>query len=283
MRVKQILFASLFLLFLTACEGPKKDPLDDGGTVSELYNRAFNTLTQDKNYKKSAQQFEEVQRQHPFSPWASKAELMAAYAYFEADAYEDALANLKNYVKLHPHTPFTPYAYYMIGMNYYVQLKGVNREQEMTFMALNAFRDLIRRYPQSVYAKDAALKIDLCREHLAGQDMEVGRFYQNSALPIAALDRFTNVIQMYQTTSHVPEALHRLVEVMLTLGMKKQALVNAAVLGYNFPGSKWYSHTYDLLKKNQLISLEVSAEGFKKTAADAFSKRQKISAVTTTS
>lgn len=248
----KLLLISAFSLLLTQCADTPKEELKEGASLSAIYNRAMESMLSGKDFKKAAKQFEDVERQHPFSPWAQKAQLMSAYAYYEADKYEDALANLESFLLLKPNHQYAAYAHYLMAMCYYVQLSGVNRDQEMTYKALAAFKNLLKKYPKSKYARDAHFKIDLCKEHLAGQDMEIGRFYQTSSLPIAALDRFTNVIQNYQTTSHTPEALHRMVEVMLTLSMTKQALVTASVLGYNYPGNRWYEYTYELLQQQGL-------------------------------
>jgi len=249
-------FLCLFsvLTLLTQCgDEDRAKSLGENEPVEKLYNYALDILTKDKTYKKAAEAFEDVARQHPLSPWAFKAEIMAAYAYYEAQKYEDALANLDDFLKLQPFHAYAPYAYYLKGMCYYMQLAGVNRDQNMTQNALAAFDVLIKNFPNSSYARDARLKRDLCKEHLAGHDMEIGRFYERTSLPLAALDRFNHVISAHESTSHVPEALYRMVEVMLKLNMGQQAGATAAVLGYNYPGNIWYERTYALLQDLNLI------------------------------
>ena len=249
MRKSGILGACL-LLGLAACDdAPKKDLLDKA-PVEVIYNTALDSMIKEHNFKKAAGQFDDVSRQHPFSPWASKAEIMAAYAFYEASEYENAIVNLEDFLTLHPSHAYAPYANYLLGMCFFVQMSGVARDQSLTYKALETFKALVKKYPGSSYAADGKFKMDLCLEHLAGHDMEVGRFYQANSLPLGALDRFTHVVQTYQTTSHVPEALHRMIEAMLTLGMTNQAQATAAVLGYNYPGNKWYGYTYALMEKH---------------------------------
>jgi outer membrane protein assembly factor BamD len=246
-------FAFACLILLAQCSSDTKDEYKEG-TAEDLYNRAMDTLTIEQSYKKAAKQFEEVERQHPHSIWAVRSELMAAYSYFEGSAYEDSIQTLNAFIQLHPSHKDIAYAYYLLGMCYYVQLSGVNRDQHMTYNAQETFLTILKRFPTSIYAKDAKLKIDLLHEHLAGQDMEIGRLYQKKLLHVAALKRFQNVLKTYGTTSHVPEALHRMVEEYISLGMLKQAQATGAVLGHNFPGSTWYQDTYSLLSSKGLLS-----------------------------
>tara|TARA_Y100000590_G_scaffold296073_1_gene333647 strand:- start:60 stop:665 length:606 start_codon:yes stop_codon:yes gene_type:complete len=182
-----------------------------------------------------------------------KAQLMAAYAYYKSGQYEYAIAGLENFLQIQANSSYAAYAHYLLGLCYYIQITGVERDQSMTYAALKAFKSLIKKHPQSIYARDAKLKLDLCKEHLAGQDMEIGRFYLKKHIPTAALVRFLDVIQSHQTTSHTAEALHRCVEVFLTLGVKDEALKYAAILGHNYPGNKWYKLTYALLESHNLL------------------------------
>jgi outer membrane protein assembly factor BamD len=214
--------------------------------VEDLYNHALDIL-EEENYIKAAQAFDEVERQHPYSYWATRAQLMAAYAYYKARAYEKAIEALDAFIQLHPGHEDVAYAYYLKGFCYYHQLSIVERDQKMTELALEALNEVIRRFPQSPYARDGRLKVQLAKDHLAGKDMQVGRFYQRTRLPLAAICRFTNVVESYQGTTHIPEALHRLVESYLSLGMYEQARRSAAVLGHNYPGSHWYEYSYRLL------------------------------------
>lgn len=245
------IFSLVGLLLLSGCAEEKTEDFE-GKPVEEIYNRAME-LMKDKQFKKAAKAFEDVERQHPFSEWSSRAELMSAYAYFEAAEYIDSVGSLENFIKMHPGHKDIAYAHYLLAMCYYVQIAGVNRDQQMTYKAMHAFQDVIKKFPRSSYAKDAKFKLDLAYEHLAGQDMEIGRFYQTYQIPVSALLRFENVFKKYQTTSHVPEALHRTVEIYVSLGMVKQAIATAAVLGHNFPGSPWYQDTYNLLSMKNLL------------------------------
>ena len=192
--------------------------------------------------------FDEVERQHPYSPWARRAQLMSAFSYYVARDYNKAVASAQRFLSIHPGNKDAPYAYYLIGLSYYEQISDIQRDQKVTDQALTALREVDRRFPQTEYAADARLKIDLVRDHLAGKEMEIGRYYQRSGKWIAAQIRFQNVVDTYQTTSHTPEALYRLTETSLALGIKSEAVKNAAVLGANYPGSEWYEKAFELIE-----------------------------------
>jgi outer membrane protein assembly factor BamD len=230
---------------LAGCSGSKQDEYVER-PVEELYNQAQDLLEAGDD-KSAGQAFEEVERQHPYSQWATRAQLMSAYAYYEANSYDEAVAAAQRFIELHPGHQDVPYAYYLIGISYYEQISDVGRDQKMTEQALAAFDELRRRFPDSEYAKDAELKADLARDHLAGKEMSIGRYYLRRGQYLAAINRFRNVVERYQTTTHVPEALHRLTEAYLALGLDQEAQKNAAVLGYNFPSSPWYQDSYALL------------------------------------
>lgn len=215
--------------------------------AEELYNKAL-VLLEDKEYSKAATAFDEVERQHPYSNWAIQSQLMSAYAYYEAQKYERAIAAVESFIQLHPAHPDAAYAHYMQGLCYFEQIADAARDQTVTELALDAFAELIRRFPDSMYAKDARLRIDLLKNNLAAREMDVGRYYQRRSVPAAALNRFRTVVTKYQTTSHTPEALHRLVEVNLALGLVNEARETAAVLAHNFPNSPWYAESYFLLE-----------------------------------
>lgn len=239
-----------FALVLGGCasKGGKKDVAYVAMDVETLYNAA-KEQEQRGNYKQAAVMFEEVERQHPYSVWARRAQLMAAFSYYVARQYTDAVQSAQRYLQLHPGSAQAPYAYYIIAISYYEQIEPVDRDQKITQQALDALGELVRRYPNTRYADDARLKIDLARDHLAGKEMEIGRFYQKLTLYIAAIIRYRVVIDQFDTTSHVPEALYRLVESYLSLGIPDEAQAAAAVLGHNFPGSKWYERAYKLMAK----------------------------------
>lgn len=213
-----------------------------------IYADAFASMDRGQ-YQLAAAQFDEVERQHPYSEWARRSMLMAAFANYQANKYDEAISDAQRFISLHPGNRSAPYAYYLIGLSYFEQIVDVGRDQQITQQALDALQQVVRRYPESRYATDARLKIDMTRDHLAGKEMDIGRWYLRRNYHLAAINRFQNVIRNYGTTSHVPEALHRLVEADVALGLDAEATQTAAVLGYNFPGSDWYQNSYDLLTR----------------------------------
>jgi len=214
--------------------------------VEILYNRAMDDLSKGE-YKAAAKEFEEVDRQHPYSVWATKAQIMAAFTYYQSNKYDDAIIALDRFIQLHPGHKDIPYAYYLKGLCFYEQISDVGRDQRITQQALDALAEVVKRYPDTPYARDARLKVELAIDHLGGKEMLVGRYYQKQQQFVGAINRYRIVIERYQTTTHVPEALHRLVECYLALGVKQEAQEAAAVLGYNFPGSDWYADSYFLM------------------------------------
>ncbi|WP_422394470.1 outer membrane protein assembly factor BamD [Nitrospirillum amazonense] len=256
------LAAPLALLAVAACSSDEKEAPYIERPVEQIYSEAGNAIDRGE-YQKAALLFGAVEQQHPYSTWAMRAELMAAYAYYQANKYEEAIGSLDRFISLHPGNPNVAYAYYLKGLCYYEQISDVRRDQTPTVQSLKALEEVIRRFPTSPYARDAKLKIDLTRDHLAGKEMDIGRYYQSVGLNLAAMKRFRQVVDQYQSTSHVPEALHRLVEVYLSLGMLDEARKAAAVLGYNYPGSDWYQNTYDLVKdlpKPRVIPVNLTAQ-----------------------
>ena len=223
--------------------------------VADLYNEGLDLLRSGK-YKKAASQFEEVERQHPYSSWARRAILMTAYAHYERNAYDDAVGASKRFLSLHPGHEHAAYAYYLIALSYYEQIVDVGRDQGNTRAALEALEEVERRYPGTLYARDAKAKSILARDHLAGKEMKIGRYYQERHAYVAAINRFKKVIIDYQTTSHTPEALLRLTEAYMALGIKTEAQTAAAVLGHNFPGSEWYKDAYTLVQSDGLVVRE---------------------------
>ncbi len=220
-------------------------------SVEELYNEAMDSLLND-DFDAAAAGFLEVERQHPYSVWATRAQIMSAFVYYQGNLYDEAIAAASRFVELHPGHRDAAYGYYLIAMSHYEQVSDVGRDQSTTGRALQALEEVARRFPGSVYARDARLKIDLARDHLAGKEMTVGRYYLRRGNPVAAIGRFRMVIENYQTTSHTPEALHRLTEAYLALGVPNEAQTSAAVLGHNYPGSRWYQHSYALLVDSDL-------------------------------
>ena len=249
-RLSGLAAAVLLGLALTACGGDDR-PVYEEKPVEELYNSALNAM-QAGEYEEAARLFDEVERQHPYSEWASKAQLMAAFAFYQENSYDEAVNALDRFIELHPGSEDVAYAYYLKAICYYEQISDVERDQSATSEALNSLEELIRRFPDSKYARDAQLKMDLALDHLAGKHMDIGRFYQGRSEYLAAINRFRTVIERYQTTTHVPEALHRLVECYLAMGIVDEAQATAAVLGHNFPGSEWYLDSYALLTGENL-------------------------------
>lgn len=233
-------------LGLAGCGGSDDNSTYVEQPVEQLYNRGLDDLSA-QEYKSAAKNFEEVDRQHPYSVWATKAQIMAAFAYYESNKYDEAIIALDRFIQLHPGHRDLPYAYYLKALCFYEQISDVGRDQRVTQQALDALAEVVKRFPDSPYARDARLKVELCIDHLAGKEMSVGRYYQQHEQYIGAINRYRVVIERYQTTTHVPEALHRLVETYLALGVKSEAKEAAAVLGYNFPGSEWYQDSYFLM------------------------------------
>ncbi len=234
---------------LAACGGGSAD--EDvafvARDVESLYAEAQRRLDQG-NTQLAAVLFDEVERQHPYSPWARRAQLMSAFSYYIARDYNKAIQNAQRFLSIHPGNKDAPYAYYLIALSYYEQISDVNRDQSITEQAQSALREVNRRFPQTEYAADARLKLDLVADHLAGKEMEIGRFYQRSGRWLAAQLRFRNVVDDFATTSHAPEALYRLTESSLALGIPEEAVKYAAVLGANYPGSEWYEKAFELVE-----------------------------------
>ena len=216
-----------------------------------LYTNALNALEEGRA-PDAARMFEEVERQHPYSSWATQALVMAAYSYYLMDDYDSAIPALENFIQLHPGNRNAAYAFYLRSLCYYEQIADVTRDQANTEEAQRGLSDVIARFPNTAYARDASLNLDLLRDHLAGKEMEVGRYYLQRDMYLAAINRFRTVVERYQTTTHVPEALHRLVEAYLSLGINDEAQAAGAVLGYNYPGSDWYQDSYNLLASRDL-------------------------------
>jgi outer membrane protein assembly factor BamD len=241
------------VLPLAACAGRGKHTGADtqyvARDVGTLYNLAKRQLDRG-DYAGAATIFDEVERQHPYSIWARRAQLMSAFSYYAAKDYTKSLESARRFLSIHPGNRDAPYAYYLIALSYYEQINDVTRDQTTTKQALDSLGELIRRYPDTRYAADARLKVDLVRDHLAGKEMEIGRFYQTRGQWLASVMRFRAVVDQYQTTSHVPEALERLTESYLALGIPEEARKAAAVLGANYPGSRWYQRAYSLMQKH---------------------------------
>lgn len=244
-----LLLLFIILLVINGCSTDESKYQEDR-TVEDLYTEGYNALN-NENYDKAAKMFDELERQHPYSSWASKAELMAAYAYYENEKYDDAILALDRFIQLHPGNKDIAYAYYMRAMCFYHQISDVYRDQRITILARDALQEVFRRFPNTVYARDAKVKYDLTVDHLAGKEMSIGRYYQEQKDILAALNRYIEVVIEYQTTTHIQEALYRLVECYTILGLNKEAIRSAAVLGYNYPNSEWYEMAYKLAELDE--------------------------------
>ena len=227
----------------------KDDDLIPDTPADKLYNEGLFLLNNRQEYKDAAKKFDEVDRQNPYSDWARKALLMSAYSYYQAKEYTDCINSAQRYVTLHPGSPDAAYAQYLIGSSYYDQILDVSRDQARADKAINSLEEVVRKYPDSEYSTAAKKKIDMARDQLAGKEMEIGRFYMNKRDFIGAINRFKVVVTQYQTTRHVEEALERLTEAYVALGIIDEAQTAAAVLGHNFPDSTWYKDAYQLVKK----------------------------------
>ena len=242
-----ILGTAFFMAGCSVLGGDKKEKLAYIERPAELiYNEGFVQMEK-RDFDRAKLFFQEVERQHPFSKWARRAMLMTAFANYSSADYEEAVATSQRFISLHPGNESTPYAYYLIAMSYYDQIYDVGRDQATTVNAEAALQQVVRRYPDSDYARDARLKLELTHDHLAGKEMAIGRFYQKENQQLAAIGRFKNVVKNYETTSQTEEALHRLVESYVTLGVLGEAKLVGSVLGHNYPSSEWYEDSYDLL------------------------------------
>jgi outer membrane protein assembly factor BamD len=241
------------LAFVAGCStwslfGNDKDEVAPDEPAERLYNEGVYFLNEKHDPKAAAKKFEEVDRQHPYSEWARKSLVMSAYSYYDAKNYDESINSAKRYISLHPGTPDAAYAMYLVGASYFDQIPDVSRDQGRTDKAMAALEEVVRKFPDSEYAASARRKIEGARDQLAAKEMSVGRYYQSSKNFIGAINRFKVVVTRYQTTRHVEEALMRLTECYLTLGIVAEAQTAAAVLGHNFPDSAWYKDAYQIVK-----------------------------------
>jgi outer membrane protein assembly factor BamD len=249
LQFRQVVRIGLVLpaVLLTACGGSSdKKTVAADQPPETLYSEAQQSFD-DNDFKAASTKFDEVERQHPYSNWATKAQLMSAYSSYKRGDYDGAIVALDRFISLHPGSEELSYAYYLKALCYYDRISDVDRDQRITELATQSLNDVITRFPDSDYARDAKLKLDLTYDQLAGKDMSIGRFYMKRGDFNAAINRFRNVVKNWQTTSQVPEALERLVEAYVSLGLTDEARHVAAVLGYNYPGDPWYQDAYALL------------------------------------
>lgn len=257
-------FVVVGALLLSGCSLFEKDmPFADQNKDAEykerpiyqIYNDAWKKLRND-DWEEAAKQFAEVERQHPYSVWARRSGLMSAFCYYQASKYTDAISASEQYISLHPGSRDVDYAFYLKAVSLYEQIVDVRRDQAKTSEALVALQDVVQRFPNSEYARDATLKIDLTLDHLAGKEMEIGRYYLHTGDYIGSINRFRVVVEQYQRTSQIAEALERLTEAYYALGIVTEAQTAAAVLGANYPGSPWYEDAYNLLKGHNVKPVE---------------------------
>jgi len=257
-------------LSVSACAGKAKKPTlaYEERPVELLYATGANRLDRG-NWNEAVDYFREVERQHPYSEWSRRSILMTGFAHYQANNYNEAIADADRFISLYPGNPSASYAFYLKSICYFEQIVDVNRDQAATEQALASLRDVVQRYPNTEYAQDARLKIDMVNDQLAGKEMAIGRYYLRNGQTLAAVGRFRTVIDRHQTTSHTPEALYRLVEGYLTLGLVDEARRNGAVLGHNFPGDRWYGDAYKLLTDSGLRpAVEPLKAGTKKNILD---------------
>ena len=250
-----VLLVVALAVALSGCAAFRKKPKPaisyEERPVELLYTTGSERLDQ-RRWGEAIRYFDEVERQHPYSEWSRRAVLMEAFAYYQSNQYEDAVAAADRFISLYPGNASAAYAYYIKAICYWEQITDVGRDQAATGQALAALAEIRKRYPDSQYAIDAKIKTDMVQDQLAGKEMTVGRFYLRDGQPLAAVGRFKSVIDRYQTTSHTPEALYRLVEAYLSMGLVEEAKRNGAVLGFNYPGDAWYNDAYNLLTSKGL-------------------------------
>ena len=256
--IRALVGAGLVAILLAACATSNKGTADayaDDQPAGTLYNQGLAYLNTGK-LKEAIDSFNEVDRQHPYSEWAQKALLMSAFTSYRRAAYDDTIQSAKRYVSLYPGSSDAPYAQYLIGSSYFQQIPDVTRDQDATRKAMASLNDIITHYPTSEYSDDARQKIIVAKDQLAGKEMQVGRYYLEQRNYLAAIGRFQVVVTDYQDTRHVEEALERLTEANLSLGLASEAQTAAAILGHNFPDSPWYKDAYTLVRGGGLEPYE---------------------------
>jgi outer membrane protein assembly factor BamD len=257
-RLLRLTVLALMAVSLAGCESLSglawwnKDEQTFDEPADKLYNEGLFLLNDKKDIKAAAKRFDEVERQHPYSEWARKSLLMSAYTNYEAGMYEESVTAARRYIQLHPGSPDAAYMQFLIGTTYFEQIRDITRDQDRTEKAIAALDEVVRKYPDTEYAVSAKRKIEMARDQLAGHQMMIGRYYMQRRDFTGAINRFKLVVTRYQTTRHVEEALLRLTETYLALGIVGEAQTSAAVLGHNFPDSRWYKDAYTLVRQKGL-------------------------------
>ena len=246
-KLARFLSSLAVIALLAGCGGGQRDAPLESFTAEEIYKRGEFELETSRKSDEAARLFGEVERLYPYSEWAKRALIMQAFAFHKDRDYENSRAAAQRYIDTYPAEEGAAYAKYLLALSYYDQIDDVGRDQGLTFQALQALRAVIEEYPDSEYAKSAILKFDLAFDHLAAKEMEIGRFYLRGKHYTAAINRFRVVVEDFQTTTHTPEALYRLIECYLSLGLTDEAQTAGAILGYNFQSTEWYQDGYDQL------------------------------------
>ena len=258
----QFIWAALIVAGLSGCGGGSQDQVSlENLTAEQIYKQGELELETSAKPEKAIRYFSEVERLYPYSEWAKRSLIMQAFSQHKAKSYEDARASAQRYLDLYPAEDDAAYAQYLLALSYYDQIDEVGRDQGLTFQALQGMRDVIEKYPDSEYARSAILKFDLAFDHLAAKEMEIGRYYLKKGQYSAAINRFRVVVQDFQTTSHTAEALHRLVEAYLALGLTDEAQTAGAILGHNYQSSPFYDDSHRLLTGRGL-SMEAKGQGW---------------------
>ena len=252
-RVSALIFATIFILLSNCSEnqvGIDNSPSEDKA-AEEIFNSGEKEILR-KRYGDAAEKFTEVERLYPYSDWAKRALIMQVYSFHKDQSYENVVSAANRFIEFHPNDKDVPYAYYLIGLSYYDQVLAIGRDQELAKEALRVFSLITKEYPESKYASSSQIRFNFLRDHLASKEMEVGRYYLKRSHYAPAINRFRGVIEEFPTTSQVPEALHRLVEAYLSLGLVNEAQTAGAILGYNYSSTEWYERTFALLSSKGL-------------------------------
>ena len=252
-RVSALIFATIFILLSNCSEnqvGIDNSPSEDKA-AEEIFNSGEKEILR-KRYGDAAEKFTEVERLYPYSDWAKRALIMQVYSFHKDQSYENVVSAANRFIEFHPNDKDVPYAYYLIGLSYYDQVLAIGRDQELAKEALRVFSLITKEYPESKYASSSQIRFNFLRDHLASKEMEVGRYYLKRSHYAPAINRFRGVIEEFPTTSQVPEALHRLVEAYLSLGLVNEAQTAGAILGYNYRSTEWYDRTFALLSSKGL-------------------------------
>ena len=241
-------FILVFLLFVFGCSDTKLEtPETEGEKLQILYSNAME-LVRDKDFVDAAILFEDIERQYPYSKWSNQAQLMTAFCYYKSQMYDDSLDALERFIALYPGSKKISYAYYLRALNYFEQIRDVERDQSMTVKSKQAFNEVINKYPESEFTEDAYAKIDIINDRLAAKEIEIARFYQFNSQWIAAINRYNGILEQYSTSIYTEESLFRLVEIYFSLGLYEEAKRYASTLGHNFPSSDWYKKSYEIVK-----------------------------------